>query len=133
MHIMKKDTLSENEYQIMELLWRADKPLSKREIIDLMPDKSWKASSIYILINSLLSKKMIKIAGFVQSQTNYGRVFVPAVSKEAYIINMLDENRKKANISVPNLVSGLINNEENIAVIKELEDMIRTKLESLEK
>lgn len=130
---MVKNPLSDNEYQIMELLWRANKPLSKRDIIDSMPVKGWKESSIYILINSLLDKKMIEISGFVQSHTNYGRTFIPSITKEAYLINILDKSRKEADLSVPDLVSGLIDSEKDVSVIRELEDMISAKLEAMEK
>ena len=43
---MKKPaiTLTPNELEIMELMWRENRPLSRTDIIELSPDCSWKAS-----------------------------------------------------------------------------------------
>ena len=62
--------LTKSENEIMELLWREGRPLSRSEIIDLTPDRTWKPASIHILLNSMLEKGAIQVAGFVQSTKN---------------------------------------------------------------
>ena len=52
--------LSNNEKQILETLWRENKSLTRSEIIDLTYDKTWKESSIHVLLNQLLTKKAIQ-------------------------------------------------------------------------
>ena len=69
--------LTKSETEIMDLLWREDRPLSRSEIIDLTPERSWKPASIHILLNSMLDKGAIAVAGFVQSTKNYARTFSP--------------------------------------------------------
>ena len=59
--------LTKSENEIMELMWKEGHPLSRSEIIELTPDRTWKSSSIHILLNSMLDKKAIEVAGFVQS------------------------------------------------------------------
>ena len=46
--------LTKSENEIMELLWKEGRPLSRSEIIELTPDRSWKPASIHILLNSKL-------------------------------------------------------------------------------
>lgn len=76
--------LSENEQQIMETLWREGRSLLRSEIIDLTVDKTWKKSSIHILLNQLLDKNAIKVDGFEKSGTNYGRTYSPTITKEEF-------------------------------------------------
>ena len=59
-------SLTNNELEIMELMWKMKRPLSRTEIIDLSPDRSWSASSIHILLNKLLEKEAIEVSGFVK-------------------------------------------------------------------
>lgn len=42
----------------MEVLWSEQRPLTRTEIVNLSVDKSWKDSSIHILLNSLLKKML---------------------------------------------------------------------------
>ena len=60
-------SLTNNELEIMELMWKMKRPLSRTEIIDLSPDRSWSANSIHILLNKLLEKEAIEVSGFVKT------------------------------------------------------------------
>lgn len=84
--------LTKNELEVMEVLWNAGKPLTGMEIIRLSGDeKSWKDSSVHILINSLLKKEAIKADGFVKTGKGYGRTFLPTESGEDYYAEYLAE------------------------------------------
>ncbi len=76
--------LTKSELEIMEVLWAADEPLCRADIIARSQDKTWKDSSVHILLNSMLKKEAIQEAGFVRRGKGYGRVFTPAISEEAY-------------------------------------------------
>ena len=51
--------LTKNELEIMDVLWENERPLSRGELMDLSNDKSWKNSSVHILLNSMLKKGAI--------------------------------------------------------------------------
>lgn len=127
----KKFSLSKSEYEIMSLLWREKRSLSKTEIIEMSDNKSWKPSSIYILLNSLLKKGVISEDGYVKSKTNIGRTFSPTLSENDYLIMQINMNREKRNLSLPELLVGLIDEENDFDVIEELEKIIKNKLEEL--
>lgn len=76
--------LTENEEQIMETLWREAKPLSRSEVINLTVDKTWKDSSIHILLNQLLEKDAINVDGFVKTGKSFGRTYSPSVTKDEF-------------------------------------------------
>ena len=46
-------SLTKNEKEIMEIFWKEDKAMYRSEIIELSVNRSWKKSSIHILLNSL--------------------------------------------------------------------------------
>ena len=100
-------SLSKNELEIMRLMWTHKKPLSRTEIISLSPDRSWKASSIHILLNSLLKKEAIAIDGFVRTGKNYGRTYVHAVTEEEYAAEQLVQSMSVSEENSGNL-SGVL-------------------------
>ncbi len=83
-----------NELEIMELLWREERPLSRSEIIELTPERSWSERSIHILLNSLLEKQAIEVGGFVRTNKNYGRTFVPLIAREDYIVSAVNQMKQ---------------------------------------
>lgn len=134
---MKKPaiTLTPNELEIMELMWRENRPLSRTDIIELSPDRSWKASSIHILLNKMLDKDAIKVDGFVRTGKNYGRTYSPALSNVDYLLmtikgsSLYQNSRKEATIAV---ISSLINDKDITAQdIKEIEAVIEAKKSKL--
>lgn len=74
--------LTKSELEIMEVLWAADEPLCRADIIARSQDKTWKDSSVHILLNSMLKKEAIQEAGFVRRGKGYGRVFTPPFRKK---------------------------------------------------
>lgn len=108
-------SLTKNEQEIMNLLWSQDKALSRSEIIELSTERSWKKSSIHILLNSLLEKGAIKVEGFVKTGKNYGRTYSAAVTQEEYQIMQFKQGAnylKSKSSAITGLVSALVQNED---------------------
>ena len=82
--------LTKNEIEIMDVLWDAGKPLSRGELMARAVDKSWKSSSIHILLNSMLQKGAIFEAGFAKCGKTCGRTYAPTVTVEEYYVSTLD-------------------------------------------
>ena len=76
--------LTKSEMQIMDVLWASDVPLSRADLLERSEEKSWKDSSVHILLNGLLRKGAIREAGFVKRSKTYGRTFTPALTREEY-------------------------------------------------
>lgn len=127
---MNEFRLSKNEMEIMSLFWQEGRPLSKSEIIELSSDRSWKASSVYVLLNSLLKKGAIREAGFVKSQTNIGRTFEAMLDENEYVIMQINSDIKERNLSIVDHMAGLINQETDKTVVEKLEKVIQEKLKS---
>lgn len=130
---MKKNyfKLTKSETEIMDLMWQEGRPLSRSEIIALSPDRSWKAGSIHILLNSMLSKEAIEVAGFVQSTKNYARTFVPTVSADEYAVMQIKNRPGFDAKSIPDLLSALIEDVTDPEVIAGLEAVLEAKKQQI--
>ncbi len=81
-------TLSKKELELLELLWDAEEPLSRQEILDraAVRQSTWKPNSIHIIINSLIEKGAAQVSGFYLNNRKLGRNFEPAISKKEYAV-----------------------------------------------
>lgn len=85
--------LTKSEMEIMDVLWAADKPLSRSDLLERSEEKSWKDSSVHILLNGLLAKEAIREAGLVKRSKTFGRVFVPTMTREEYFAQTIFGHR----------------------------------------
>ena len=91
--------LTKSELEIMDVLWNAGEPLSRADLLGHSEEKSWKDSSVHILINGLLAKNAIREAGFVKRSKTYGRVFAPNLTREEYFATTVFSHRYKPQIT----------------------------------
>ena len=90
--------LTKSELEIMDVLWAAEKPLSRSDLLERSEEKNWKDSSVHILLNGLLHKGAIAEAGFVKRSKTYGRTFTPTMTREEYFASMVFSFRHKPKI-----------------------------------
>lgn len=109
--------LTRSEMQIMDVLWDAQTPLSRADLLEHSEEKTWKDSSVHILLNGLLQKKVIHEAGFVKRTKTYGRTFVPSISREEYYAQAIFGHSRKPD--VVGLFESLLNREEVTSEDKE--------------
>lgn len=81
----KKNLLTNAELSIMNILWGRDEPISANELLDMKPFKTWSSGYMHNVIRGLINKNIISVAGMVQSNTQYARTFVAAITREEYI------------------------------------------------
>ena len=122
---------TKSELEIMNVLWQANRPLSRSEILALSTGKTWKDSSIHILLNGLLNKNAIKEAGYVRSGKTFGRLYAANIScQEYYAKNVFAGSSKGV---LPMLFSALIQSDGiSPELIDELEDMLEKRKRELE-
>ena len=123
--------LTKSENEIMELLWREGRPLSRSEIIDLTPDRTWKPASIHILLNSMLEKGAIQVAGFVQSTKNYARTFTPTLTADEYAVLQFKHSSAFNEQSLFHLVSALVEDMEDRESLDRLGELLEKRKQQL--
>ena len=90
--------LTKSEMEIMDVLWESDQPLSRSDLLERSEEKTWKDSSVHILLNGLLQKGAIREAGLVKRSKTYGRVFSPTMTREEYFAATIFSHRHKPEI-----------------------------------
>ena len=95
--------LSDNEFIIMNLLWKEDRPLSRAEILKGTPRRNWNPASVHLILNSMLSKGVLKITDETQ---RYGRNYEACITKAEYIVGVIEG--KFAGISKGEIIKDLI-------------------------
>ena len=102
--------LTKSEMEIMDVLWGENVPLSRSDLLARGAEKSWKDSSVHILLNGLLQKGAIQEVGFVKRSKTYGRTFAPTLSREEYFATTIFSHRYKPDIV--GLFAALLNRED---------------------
>lgn len=102
--------LTKSEMEIMDVLWGENVPLSRSDLLARGEEKSWKDSSVHILLNGLLQKGAIQEVGFVKRSKTYGRTFAPTLSREEYFATTIFSHRYKPDIV--GLFAALLNRED---------------------
>ena len=114
--------LTKSEMQIMDVLWESKEPLSRADLLERSQEKTWKDSSVHILLNGMLQKGVIREAGFVKRSKTYGRTFEPTLTREEYFATTAFSHRYKPDIV--GLVAALLSRKdittEEMAKIKAL-------------
>ena len=122
--------LTKSEMEIMDVLWGADVPLSRADLLEHSEEKTWKDSSVHILLNGLLVKGAIREAGFVKRSKTYGRTFAPTLTREEYFATTIFCHRHKPEIT--GLFAALLRREditqEQLSVIENLVAQKKAKI-----
>lgn len=90
--------LTRSEMEIMDVMWESGVPMSRADLLARSEEKTWKDSSVHILLNGLLQKGAIQEAGLVKRIKTYGRVFTPTMTREEYFANTIFCHRHKPQI-----------------------------------
>lgn len=90
--------LTKSEMEIMDVLWASENPLSRSDLLERSEEKTWKDSSVHILLNGLLQKGAIREAGMVKRSKTYGRTFSPTMTREEYFAATIFSHRHKPEI-----------------------------------
>ena len=122
--------LTKSEMQIMDVLWASDDPISRADLLERSEEKTWKDSSVHILLNGLLQKGAIQEAGFVKRSKTYGRTFVPAMTREEYFATTIFSHRHKPEFV--GLMKALLERKDITAQdLEAVEELIKVKKQHL--
>ena len=125
-----KTRLTKSELAVMEVLWDEGEALTSAEIIQKSKEKEWKDSSVHLLINSLLKKKVMTVAGFKKTTKNYARTFVPVEGKEQFLVGQVIDNKITSDAK-KRIYSYIIEKENNLEMIKYIEKLLEERKKEL--
>ena len=118
--------LTKSEMEIMDVLWQDGGALSRADFLDRSAQKSWKDSSVHVLLNGLLNKGAIREAGFVRRSKTYGRTFLPTMTREEYFAATIFSHRYQPDLV--GLVDALIRRPDvTVQMLDTLEAQLRAR------
>lgn len=122
--------LTKSEMEIMDVLWQDGGELSRADFLARSEEKSWKDSSVHILLNGLLNKGAIREAGFVKRSKTYGRTFVPTMTREEYFASTIYSHRYQPEMT--GLFQALLQRPEvDASLLDQLEAILKTRRNEL--
>ena len=120
--------LTKSEMEIMDVMWEAGAPMSRSDLLAHSEEKTWKDSSVHILLNGLLQKGAIQETGVVKRSKTYGRVFTPTMTREEYFATTIFCHRHKPEIV--RLFEALLRREDiTHEDLQKIEALVRQKTE----
>lgn len=124
-----KTPLSPNEFKILQLFWKENRPLSRPEIIELTPNRDWNPNSIHLMLNNMIEKGVIQVAGMTRCGKGYGRTYAATMTNLEYAVSILQEVTPEYSADerllglLPLLLRETIRPETRVSLIKLLENI----------
>ena len=87
----KHIALTENEVDVLQILWSEGRPLSRPEILErsTLPDSN--KQSLHRYLNDMLEIGVLTIAGSVICGKRPGRTYAPTITREEYVVSQLNQ------------------------------------------
>ena len=104
--------------------------LTSAEIIQKSKEREWKDSSIHLIINSLLRKKVVTVAGFKKTTKNYARTFVPVETREQFLVGQIIDD-KTTTEDKKGIYSYIIGKESDPELINYIEKLLEERKKEL--
>ena len=115
--------LTKSQLDIMKVFWETDEPLSVSDIIRINPELN--INTVRAALNTMLKKNFIKVDDIVYSGTVLSRSYRPVITLEEYLADNFSGISKDSFTSA--MVANFINNENDIAVIEEIESLLQKR------
>lgn len=101
---MKKKFISEYEFAILKVLWDADKPLTRPQILERMAETEMNPASFHFAMNNLLERGYVDVAGVERCGTVYGRTYAAQKTQEDFVFSMFYDTQPKG-ITIKNVTN----------------------------
>lgn len=124
---MKKNKLSNRQFDVMNIFWSSEKPLIASEVFKA--DSELNMNTVRSVIKALLSKEFIEVCAIVHSRNVLAQQYRAVVSKENYLLSLCKELKVKDS---DNILVALVAEEKDRNVLDKLEEIIKETKRQLE-
>ena len=130
----KRFPLTKSELALMEILWDADRPLGRPEILEAAISEKgeplFAVNSFHLLINDLIDKEYIVVVGGLGKEQNYARRYAPTVTRNEHFALQIPPPPKYPPADTPAIVCSLIKYskvEDVDGLLQEIEKAVRRR------
>ena len=128
----KRFPLTKSELALMEILWDADRPLGRPEILEAaVSDKGeplFAVNSFHMLINDLIDKEYIVVVSGLGKERNYARRYAPTVTRNEHFALQITSSEKFTQEDIPSTICSLF----KYAHVEDVDSMLQ-EIEKLAK
>ena len=128
----KRFPLTKSELALMEILWDADRPLGRPEILEAaVSDKGeplFAVNSFHLLINDLIDKEYLVVVSGLGKERNYARRYAPTVTRNEHFALQITSSEKFTQEDIPSIVCSLF----KYAHVEDVDSMLQ-EIEKLAK
>ena len=137
--VKTKDTgrhLTNSELALMEILWDAERPLGRPEILDKArreKEPPFAVNTFHVLINSLLEKEYIVSLGGSGRGPGNARRYAPTVTRNEYYALSITSSKKYTLNDLPDILAALLkfSKRDNLGnVLDSIENFVKQSRES---
>lgn len=105
---MARQIITETEYELMKVLWKAEKPLSLGEILTAVSDKHWVRNTVGTMLSRLCDKGVV-----AYDKKGKSNLYYAVLPEQEYSMNETRSFLSRLyNGSIGNLVASLYQNKE---------------------
>lgn len=83
------------ENSVMQAFWNAKEPMTSRQIVEAVQaagQATWKSRSVFVLLNKLMKKELVRVVGYANVGRAFARRFEPTMTKAEYLaLVVMDE------------------------------------------
>ena len=99
--------LTDIELEIMDLLWKNETPLTASEIISASPNRTWKETSIHVILKTLQAKNAVLLDGYVPTAGRSAGVYKAALTVEEYAVTQV----RGYGVNLGNFIKAIVEDE----------------------
>lgn len=101
--------INQRELEILDILWRASKPLMVTEIIDADPGKKLTQSTVTAVVRKLLNNGLVEVCGVEHSGKVLSRTYKPTMkSRDLIVENIVEMYGSIRHIVSPNELAKIL-------------------------
>ena len=130
-----KDDFTVSELNILRLLWTEKRSLSCAEMLELLPELNLFSTSIYAILEGMISKGVLMVDGKIRSGKRYARTYKPTISQEDFATSQmfkLTSNIPKTERLV-GIFASMVNHEGlDTETLSKLEEFLQQKRKELD-
>ena len=87
--------MTPSENGVMQAFWNAKKPMTSSQIVEAVQatgQATWKSRSVFVLLNKLMKKELVRVVGYANVGGSIARRFEPTMTKAEYLtLVVMDE------------------------------------------